>query len=160
VQLDIVGNDRLQAANGQTPRAMFEADARAAAIRARVVFHGEVEDETLRGLYAACDIFVAPSRFESFGLIFVEAMMYAKPVIGCRAGGMPEIIIDGETGLLAEAGDAASLIACMNALLADPALRARLGAAGRKRYETLYTPERMALDVVAAFERVKQGLLF
>jgi glycogen synthase len=154
VQLDIVGNDRLAGASGQTPRAIFEADARTKAIRDRVVFHGEVNDDALRGFYAACDIFVAPSRFESFGLIFVEAMMYAKPVIGCRSGGMPEIIVEGETGLLAEPGDARSLIACITRLLEDVGLRERLGAAGRQRYEALYTPERVARDVVAAFDQI------
>ena len=118
-----------------------------------MIFHGEVDDEVLRGFYAACDLFVAPSRFESFGLIFIEAMMYAKPVIGCRSGGMPEIIVDGETGLLAEAGDTQSLIACMCRLLEDPLLGERLGIAGRQRYEHMYTPERMARDVVAAFSQ-------
>jgi glycogen(starch) synthase len=154
VQLDIVGNDRLPGASGRTPRAIFEADARAAAIRQRVVFHGEIDDDALRGFYAACDIFVAPSRFESFGLIFVECMMYAKPVIGCRAGGMPEIIVDGETGLLAEPGDVHSLVQCITRLLQDRALGQRLGTAGRQRYEHLYAPERMARDVIAEFDRI------
>lgn len=154
VQLDIVGNDRLPGPTGQTPRALFKADPRAKAMRDRVIFHGEVNDDALRGFYNACDIFVAPSRFESFGLIFIEAMMFAKPVIGCRIGGMPEIIVDGETGLLAEPGDAASLVACMTRLLEDADLRRRLGAAGRQRYERLYTPERMARDVVAAFDKI------
>jgi glycogen(starch) synthase len=154
VQFDIVGNDRLPGASGQTPRAIFEADTRAEAIRDRVVFHGEVNDDALRGFYAACDIFVAPSRFESFGLIFVEAMMYAKPVIGCRCGGMPEIIVEGETGLLAEPGDQRSLVTCITRLLEDVGLRQRLGEAGRQRYEHLYTPERMARDVVAAFNKI------
>jgi glycogen synthase len=119
-----------------------------------VVFQGEVGDEMLRGFYAACDIFVAPSRFESFGLVFVEAMMYSKPVIGCRSGGMPEVIADGETGLLAEPGDSQSLVACLTRLVDDRSLRQRLGAAGRQRYELLYTPERMAREVVAAFNQI------
>ncbi len=152
-QLDIVGNDTIPDAGGSTFRARFAADPRAAAIRGRVAFHGEVDDTALRGFYAACDIFAAPSRFESFGLIFVEAMMFARPTIGCRAGGMPEVIAEGETGLLAEPGDVASLQHCLASLLADPALRARLGEAGRRRYEQYFTPERMAEGVVAAFEQ-------
>ncbi len=154
VQLDIVGNDRLPGREGKTPRALFDADPRTKVIRDRVVFHGEVDDDALRGFYDSCDIFVAPSRFESFGLIFVEAMMFAKPVIGCRIGGMPEIIVDGETGLLAEPGDAQSLAACMIQLLKDADLRRRLGAAGRQRYQRLYTPERVARDVIAAFDKI------
>ena len=154
VQFDIVGNDRIPAANDRTPRATFQADARTGSIRDRVIFHGEVDDEALRGHYAACDIFAAPSRFESFGLVFIEAMMHAKPTIGCRAGGMPEIIVEHETGMLAEPGDTRSLIDCLTRLLEDSALRQRLGAGGRRRYENLYMPERMACDVVAAFDAI------
>jgi glycogen(starch) synthase len=153
VQIDIVGNDRLSDAAGTTPRAGFEADGRTAPIRDRVVFHGEVDEPALRGFYESCDVFVAPSRFESFGLIFVEAMMYSKPVIGCRSGGMPEVIVDGQNGLLAEPGDTPSLVACMTRLLEDPALRRKLGEAGRHRYEHFYTPDRLAYAVVATFER-------
>jgi glycogen synthase len=185
-QLDIVGNAAIPSPGGQTWRARFEADPRAAAIRDRVVFHGEVDDAALRGFYAACDIFAAPSRFESFGLIFVEAMMFAKPVIGCRAGGMPEVIgfpageagmlskhgeagilskhgeagmlsDHEEAGLLAEPADAASLANCLTRLLADPALCGRLGKAGRRRYQRLFTPRRMAEGVVAAFEQAAQA---
>jgi glycogen(starch) synthase len=154
-QLDVVGNDRLPDSAGQTARARFEMDPRTEAVRERVVFHGEVDDDALRGFYEACDIFVAPSRFESFGLIFVEGMIYARPVIGCRAGGMPEVIADGETGLLAEPGDVASLVVCMTQLLEEPALRVRMGRAGRQRYERLYTPERMAREVLAAFAEIE-----
>jgi glycosyltransferase involved in cell wall biosynthesis len=57
---------------------------------------------------------VAPSRYESFGLVFLEARMFGKPVIGCRAGGMIEVIEEGVTGLLAEPGDAASLEASLD----------------------------------------------
>jgi glycogen(starch) synthase len=109
VLVDIVGNDQLLNQAGATYRCSFADDPAADAIRERVRFHGEVPDAALRGFYRACDIFVAPSRFESFGLILLEAMMFAKPVIGCRAGGMGEIVEDGESGLLAEPGDAVSL---------------------------------------------------
>ena len=109
----------------------------------------EVSEEALRGFYRACDVFVAPSRFESFGLILLEAMMFAKPVVCCRAGGMPEVVVEGETSLLAEPGDAASLECALERLIEDPALRQRLGAAGRRRYEAHFTPEHMASDVAA-----------
>src|SRR5262249_4996186 len=87
----------------------------------------------LRGFYRACDIFAAPSRFESFGLILLEAMMFAKPIVCCRAGGMPEVVVEDETGLLAEPGDPASLERCLARLIEDPALRRRLGAAATRR---------------------------
>lgn len=150
-QLDIVGNATLPGPGGPPYRAAFLADPRTAAIRPRVVFHGEVDDAALRGFYAACDLFVAPSRFESFGLVFVEAMMFAKPTIGCRIGGMPEVIAEGETGLLAEPGNPAALADALTRLLADDALRTAMGRAGRARYDRLFTPRRMAEGVVAAF---------
>ena len=82
-------------------------------------------------------------------LILLEAMMFAKPVVCCRAGGMPEVVVEGETSLLAEPGDAASLECALERLIEDPALRQRLGAAGRRRYEAHFTPEHMASDVAA-----------
>ena len=149
VHLDIVGNDSLAGPDGRTYRVLFETDPLYAGIRERVRFHGEVGEEALRGFYRACDIFVAPSRFESFGLTLLEAMMFAKPVACCRAGGMPEVVVDGETGLLAEPGDAASLERCLARLIGDSTLRGQLGEAGRRRYEARFMPERMAVEVAA-----------
>ena len=113
-------------------------------------------EERLRGFYRACDILVTPSRFESFGLMLVEGMMFGKPVIGCRAGGMVEVVEDGMSGLLAEPGDVDSLTACLERLIADAALRARLGAAARARYEAAFTAERMVNDVVDVLLRVAE----
>ncbi|MDR3435678.1 glycosyltransferase [Telmatospirillum sp.] len=146
VYLDIVGNDTIAGPGGMTYRASFEATADPA-LRARVRFHGEVPEAALKGFYQACDLFVAPSRFESFGLILVEAMMFGKPVIACRAGGMPEVIEEGVTGLLAEPGDVASLADCLERLIVDAGLRQRLGAAGRQRFESHFTPRRLATAV-------------
>lgn len=62
---------------------------------------------------------VAPSRFESFGLVHLEAMMFGKPVVGCRIGGMKEVVQHDATGLLAEPGDADSLSNALRRLLED-----------------------------------------
>ena len=75
-----------------------------------IQFEGRVDNEILRDAYAGCDIFVAPSRFESFGLIFLEAMREGKPVIGCLAGGMPEVVTQNVNGLLVEPNDADALL--------------------------------------------------
>ena len=146
-ELDIVGNDTIPGPDGTTYRARFEAAT--ADAKPRVTFHGEVGEAALRGFYRACDLFVAPSRYESFGLILVEAMMYGKPVIACRAGGMSEVVEDAETGLLAEPGEVASLERCLERLIGDAALSRRLGEAGRQRYEARFTPRRMAQDMAA-----------
>lgn len=156
VHLDIVGNDRIPRPEGGTFREAFEADPTADAVRGRVHFHGAVAEEQLRGFYRACDILVTPSRFESFGLMLVEGMMFGKPIIGCRAGGMVEVVEDGVSGLLAEPGDVDSLTACLECLIADAALRARLGAAARARYEAAFTAERMAQGVVNVLLRVAE----
>jgi len=151
---DIVGNDKIPGPDGRSYRVAFEAVAQPELLM-RVRFHGEVTDEQLRGFYRACDIFVAPSRFESFGLILVEAMMYGKPVVACRTGGMVEVAEDGRTGLLAEPGDAASLEECLERLAADPLLRRTLGEAGRQRYEARFAPGPMAEGIVALLRRAR-----
>ncbi len=153
---DLVGNNTIAGPNGQTYRDAFEA-ALPAALAARVRFHGEVTEERLRGFYRACDIFVAPSRFESFGLILVEAMMYGKPAIACRAGGMVEVVEEGRTALLAEPGDAATLEACLDKLAGDAGLRQAMGRAARQRYETRFAPGPMAAGVVALLQRAAAG---
>lgn len=150
VYLDIVGNDKIPGPGGKTFREIFEADRSAGAVRNRVLFHGAVSDERLRGFYAASDLVVAPSRFESFGLMLVEAMMFGKPVVACNTGGMPEVAESGVTGLLAKPGDEPSLEACIEQLLEDANLRARMAVAARARYETHFDVKRIADTVVAS----------
>lgn len=114
--------------------------------RDRCQFHGLVSDQRLAEFYAACDIFVAPSRFESFGLIFLEAMMFGKPVIGTRAGGIVEVVEDNISGLLAKPDDVDSLTQCLTSLIEDAGLRDRLGKAGRARFEQQFTASKMAKE--------------
>jgi glycogen synthase len=136
----LVGEDRTLP-DGSTLGGAFRSLHAGSKILERVIFTGEVSDTQLEQQLQACDIFVAPSRYESFGLVFLEAMMFAKPVVGCRAGGMNEVIEDGLTGLLAEPGDVPSLASAIGTLLADAEMRIKLGKAGRERYQQLYTRE-------------------
>lgn len=152
LQIDIVGNDRIPADDGSNYRAVFEKAHGGAPYKSRIVFHGEVENDALRAFFADCDLFVSPSRYESFGLVFVEAMMYGKPVVGCSTGGMVDVIAEGETGLLATPGDAASLLAVLQRLIGDGDLRAKMGAAGRRRYEKLFRRDSMARQVAALLD--------
>src|SRR5690606_10653103 len=89
----------------------------------RIRLHGYVSDEELAQLYEECDIFVAPSRYESFGLIFIEAMAHAKPVVGTNVGGIPEIIRNGENGFLFKNEDVKDLTEKIQRLVSDPDLR-------------------------------------
>jgi hypothetical protein len=153
LEIDIVGDDSIIIDGRNTYRQLFEAK-HGPDIRARVHFHQKVSEERLRSFYASCDIFVAPSRFESFGLIYLEAMMFAKPVVGCRAGGAQEVIVHEETGMLASPADAQSLYCAIAPLVRDRALRERLGVAGRRRFEQVFSLSRMAEASVAAYREL------
>jgi glycosyltransferase involved in cell wall biosynthesis len=136
VRFLIAGNDNsasdgFLARHGQTYAAHFAEEYRACA--AQVEFLGPVSEEKLQQLYQTCDLFVAPSLYESFGLIYLEAMNYAKPVIGGRAGGIPEVIDEGVTGLLAEPEAPDSLAHALVALLQSPQKLHDWGLAGRQR---------------------------
>lgn len=144
--LDIVGNDTID--DSQYKKA-FLARADIDDIRDRIVFHGRVDEARLRAFYAQCDVFVAPSRYESFGLIYVEGMMFGKPVIGGRGGGGPEVIEHGVSGMLIETGDVDGLTQAMIALVEDVGLRHAMGVAARQRYETYFTGTKAAEVLLA-----------
>ena len=112
-----------------------------------VFFRGFVPDVDLRNAYAACDVFVLPGGKEGFGIVYLEAMAEGKPVVAARAGGVPDVVLDGETGLLVPYGDVNALSVSLLLLLDDRQLRARLGAAGRDRVRTRFSLERFMRDL-------------
>jgi glycogen(starch) synthase len=120
----------------------------------RVTFLGHVTDDQLQELYQTCDLFVAPSLYESFGLIYLEAMNYAKPVIGCRAGGVPEVIDDGVSGLLVDPEAPQQLSAAILRLIASPTLLHEYGVAGRQRLLARFTHIAMAQQFAALYRSV------
>ena len=91
--------------------------------------------------YANCDVFALPSKGEGFGLVFLEAMACAKPVVGGAHGGIPDIVEDGVTGLLVPHGDAERLAQALETLLNHPNEAAEMGARGRERVQKDYTFE-------------------
>jgi hypothetical protein len=119
-----------------------------------VTFTGMVSDETLHSLYQACDLFVAPSLYESFGLIYLEAMNYAKPVIGCRSGGVPEVVDDGVTGVLVEPEAPTKLAEEIIDMLQLPERLYAMGQAGRQRLLDHFTYLRMAEKFAQAYRRL------
>ncbi len=155
VHIDIVGDDTIPRADGTTYKGEFLARDMDPEIKRRVVFHGRVSEDELRLKYQSCDIFVAPSKYESFGLIFLEAMMFAKPVVGCNVGGVPEVVTDRETGFLIPVGDTEALEVALSRLIIDPDMRARMGAAGRRDYERRFTPAAMRDGVLAMIEAIR-----
>ncbi len=155
VRFVLLGAHDLPGEHGESYRDVFLREHAGAPWMDRVEMPGIVDDDELWDAYRRCDVFVAPSRFESFGLVYVEAMMAGRPVVALDAGAAPEVVVAGATGELVEA-DADALAAAISALLADPALRHRMGAAGRRRFEEHYSAaamaervERLLVDVVA-----------
>jgi len=109
------------------------------ALRERVVFHGNQPHERLAELYREGAVFVCPSFSDAFPLTIVEAMAAGLPVVGSEVGGIPESVVDGQTGVLVRPGSVAELVAALRRLLEHRALRQRMGAAGRERALTLFS---------------------
>ena len=118
----------------------YEPALRAAAEHAGfpVKFLGDIPDEELSPIYSQADIFAMTSMphklsVEGFGLVYLEAGAHALPVVAHGIGGVPEAVIDGESGLLVPPDDPAALTAAFARLINDPELRRKLGAAGQAR---------------------------
>jgi glycogen synthase len=103
-------------------------------LHGRLKFCGELTDAELTRVSEESDIFCVPSRFESFGLIYIEAMRYGLPVVACDTGGVPDIVQDGETGILCKTQTAKELENALSRLVRDKAERQRMGEKGRARY--------------------------
>lgn len=135
----------------------LETVARDAGVADRVRFVGFIPDNELVAFYDACDIFCLPSveRAEQFGLVQLEAMNCAKPVVATRLGtGVEYVTIDGETGLTVPPKDERALASALSRLVAEPALRSRLGSAGRQRVKNVFSVQQMVEGTVAVYRSV------
>ena len=101
--------------------------------RCRLTVLGPVDEQTKLDLLDAMDVFVLPSRTDSFGIVYLEAWSYAKPVIGANVWGIKDVISHREDGLLVPFGDPPALAEAVLSLLQDPALRAKMGQRGRQK---------------------------
>jgi glycosyltransferase involved in cell wall biosynthesis len=104
-------------------------------------------------LLKGVDLFVMSSETEGLGTSLLDAMAASKPCVGTRVGGIPEVVDDGVTGLLVPPHDPVALATAILALLRDPALRERMGAAGLARVSSEFTVERMVQGTLAAYDR-------
>lgn len=138
-------------------RAALERRARAAGLHDDLTFAGWLDEAGMRALYARATVVVMPSRWpEPSGIVGLEAMAYGRPVVAFDAGGIPEWLAHGETGLLAARGDSGALGAAIAAVLADPAEARRMGEAGRRRASALFSVDRhlhSLAEVYAALAR-------
>ncbi|MDC3336084.1 glycosyltransferase family 4 protein [Opitutales bacterium] len=114
----------------------------------RVFFHGYQSRASLNNFYSECDIFVAPSRYESFGLIYLEAMHFGKAIVACNSGGTPEVVKDHETGILVKPEDHLELANSILKLVENSDLRKKLGSAGKSRLKELFSLDRMIQSTV------------
>ena len=124
------------------------------AVRRATTFLGYVGETALADTYASCDIFVAPSLSESFGLVYVEAMARAKPVVAFRTGAAPEVIADGKTGILVEPDNTDELANALIRLAQDVELRKEMGRRSYDRVQTSFSLQRMIDATVACYRRV------
>jgi starch synthase len=103
-------------------------------------------------LYSHAAVFVCPSIYEPFGLINLEAMACGTPVVASRVGGIPEVVVDGETGRLVEPGNVGALAEALRQALADPARARRMGEAGRRRVEAHFSWDRIADRTLGVYQ--------
>ncbi|HEV8113992.1 MAG TPA: glycosyltransferase [Planctomycetota bacterium] len=148
VRLLLVGDDPF--GNG---RREAEALARELGLGPRAVFAGIRRD--VPELVAMSDGFVMSSLWEGLGLVFLEAMAAELPVLATRVSAVPEVVIDGETGILVPPHDPPALARALARLAADPALRERLGRAGAARVQERFALERMVEETLAVYGEVK-----
>ncbi len=126
-----------------------------AALGDRVRFLGQRADIPV--LMAAFDLLVHPTTAEGFGLVLLEAMTQSTPIVATRVGALPEIVVDGITGMLVPPRNSAALaVAIRSALNASQHLR-EMGTAGRRRYEQLFTRERMIRETLDVYSTLVTG---
>ncbi len=132
-----------------------------AGVSKHTIFAGLVDDETLTSLYELCSVFALTHRqlvqdgdTEGFGMVFVEANAHGKPVIGGRAGGVKDAILDGVTGLILDADDLESISEAITRLLVSTELSMKMGENGRLRVLRDLSPASAAQKMMAFSERV------
>lgn len=128
----------------------------AAAHDTSVVVSGSVDDTALAEAYAAADLFVLPSCYEGYGMVYAEALSFGLPVIACRVGPIPDLV-GREAAVLVPPNDPAALSEALDLLLGDPALRRRMSRATRRRTERLPRWEDTGAGFEAALRAAVRG---
>ncbi len=112
---------------------------------------GFVQHDELQQLYARAAVVACPSRREGFGVACLEAMAHGRPVVATRVGGLLDLVVDGETGIVVPPRDPTALRSALERLLADADLRRRLGTAGRDRARSHFSWEKVTDATLAAY---------
>lgn len=152
VRFILAGDDKIPFKDGKTISDLFIKNN--PLIADRIIFKGEVSEDEKRKLLISCDIFVAPSRYESFGLVFLEAMQFSKPVVGTNIGGIKEIVNSDDVGILVEVEDASMLKESLIALIESPNLRLTIGNNGFERFNQNFTSDIMVDKTIKLYDKV------
>jgi len=136
---------------GGAYRESLVAEAERAGVADRITFAGFRPAESVLG---ALDVFVLPSWTEGMPITVLEAMAHRRPVVATTVGGTPELVLDGETGLLVPPRDPEALAEALRSLVADPQRARRLGEAGYARVAERFTVERMTTRVLEVYDEV------
>jgi glycosyltransferase involved in cell wall biosynthesis len=135
IALDVVGDDNFDPNYCK----IIKEKVLACELEKRVIFHGLMDPKNLSGFYSEADIFVLPPFYEPLGIVFAEAMSFGLPIIATNVGGIPELVADGENGLLVPPGDIDSLADAIDKLASDAELRERFGRSGYEKSKKLNT---------------------
>ena len=119
-----------------------------------IYFHQNSNQEKIKYLYANSDIFVLPSQKETFGIVFLEAMHHSLPIITTNVSAMPELVTDGDNGLLVPVNDIEALSQAMFKLINDAELRITMGNNCKKKLEESYYWEQTGVQFLAAIKRL------
>ena len=122
--------------------------------RGRIVFTDYVSEDELVALYNLCRLFVYPSLYEGFGLPAAEALCCGSSVVATRAGALPEIVIDGQTGILAPPADSSALAEAIIELLEDEPRRRAMAEAGREHVSKRFGWNAIAEKTEAVYEEI------
>jgi glycosyltransferase involved in cell wall biosynthesis len=132
----------------------FKSRARAQGAEGNIEFCGFVGRAVLPDFYRRADVFASPAQYEGgVANVYLEAMSSGCPVIASTAGGGPEAVIDGLTGLLVPPNDLEATTAAIDRILSDPALRDRMGHEGRRRVEEHFAMDKYILRVLDTYEK-------
>ncbi len=132
----------------------LQTQALGAGAAANVEFHGFIDHTRLPDFYRRAEVFCSPAQYEGgVANVYIEAMACACPVVASTAGGAPEAIADGQTGILVPPLDVEAVTAALDLILGDASLRRRMGEAGRRRVENYFAMDKYILRVLAAYRK-------
>jgi glycosyltransferase involved in cell wall biosynthesis len=150
--LTVIGED--QAWRGGRSFLAYSLEGMSNTAKSKIRYLGFVSDDQRDHYYQKCNLFVAPSRYESFGLVLLEAMRYGKPVVSCSVGGIPEVVTHLKTGLLVPPDKPSELAHAMIKLLNDEYLRLQMGVSAVQDVISRFTLKRCVRETEAFYQSV------